>query len=112
MSLTQEKLNIYIAGPMRGFPNLNRESFYNAESKLNSDGIWITHNPARWDEDLNLCVEELQSKEEFYKALQRDLNSIFRCDCMFMLRGWERSEGAKLEHALAIALNLTIMYQQ
>lgn len=30
---------------------------------------------------------------------------------MYMLKGWEKSSGAKAEHALAVALGLEIMYQ-
>lgn len=106
-----KKLNIYIAGPMRGYPDLNRDQFYAAALKLESAGIYEVHNPAEWDESLNLAPEDLYKGEEFAKAMKRDILAIFNCDCIFMLRGWERSEGARLEHSLAILLGIIIMYQ-
>lgn len=105
------KLNTYIAGPMRGHNNLNREAFYMAENYLNATNIHDTHNPAKWDEDLGLTTEDLEKPDEVSKALQRDLNAIFDCDCIYMLRGWEKSAGAKLEHELAVVLGMTILYQ-
>ena len=109
--MPEVKLNIYIAGPMRGHPDLNRRSFHDAESYLNSKNIYITHNPAKWDEELDISIEDLYGKAELSKALRRDLDAIFECDCMFMLRGWEKSDGAKLEHGLATMIGLTIIYQ-
>ena len=41
------KLRIYIAGPMRGLKNLNKDQFFKAEKLLNNKGIYITQNPAR-----------------------------------------------------------------
>ena len=37
-----------------------------------------------------------------------DLEIIRRCDAIFMLPRWEQSEGAKLEHALAVKLGIPI----
>ena len=105
------KLRIYIAGPMRGLKDLNRERFFEAESYLNNKGIYITQNPARWDDESGLSVEDLCCKTELSKAFRRDLNAIFECNCVYMLRGWEKSEGARLEHALATMINLVIIYQ-
>jgi len=37
---------IYIAGPMRGYKNLNLKAFFDAEKKLKKDG-WVVINPAK-----------------------------------------------------------------
>ena len=51
------------------------------------------------------------SKEELRDALLRDIEAVFESDCIYMLRGWERSEGARMEHALAVALGMSIQYE-
>ena len=51
------------------------------------------------------------TKLDLRKALKRDVDLIFECDCMYMLWGWEKSEGARMEHALATALGMKVYYQ-
>ena len=104
---TKEPLVIYIAGPMRGHDDGNYPAFYEAEKMLESKGIWDTINPARLDDELSNGYGVVDFKE----ALKRDIDEIFEADAMYMLRGWERSEGARVEHALAIYLGLSIQYQ-
>tara|TARA_R110002051_G_C8571155_1_gene475814 strand:- start:396 stop:734 length:339 start_codon:yes stop_codon:yes gene_type:complete len=111
MNTDTEKLNIYIAGPMRGLPDLNRAEFHVAAYKLEMDGIYQVHNPAEWDENLGLTAEDLCTKKELLKAMKRDMLAIFDCDCIYMLRGWEQSAGARLEHSLATFMGIIIMYQ-
>jgi hypothetical protein len=105
----REPLVIYIAGPMRGHEDDNYPAFYEAEEMLRAKGIWLPVNPARMDEEL---VKFGDIVEVDYKlALKRDIDEIFEADAMYMLKGWEKSEGARVEHALAIYLGLSIMYQ-
>ena len=111
MSLDTKLLNIYVAGPMRGYVNNNHDAFDRAEKLLRSKGIWNPVNPARVDRDEGVDPSDDMTKKELKEALKRDVNLIFSCNCMYMLLGWERSEGARMEHALAVALGLGIQYQ-
>jgi hypothetical protein len=43
--------------------------------------------------------------------LRGDLEILARCDAVYMVKGWENSEGAKAEHDLARSLGLTTIYQ-
>ena len=101
------KLKIYIAGPMRNYPDNNYPAFYEAEKFLEGKKVWDIVNPARMDDELYADVSSIDYKE----ALKRDLDEVFKCDAMYMLRGWESSQGAIVEHALAVYLNLYINYQ-
>jgi hypothetical protein len=105
------KLAVYIAGPMRGYPSNNHKEFDRAERYLQSKKIWDPINPARIDREEGLDPENDMTKEELHMALKRDIKLVFDANCVFMLRGWERSEGARMEHALALALGLGIQYQ-
>ena len=111
MSLVKRTLRIYIAGPMRGYKNNNHEEFDKAEEQLLSKKFWYPVNPARIDRQAGVDPADNMSKLELKKALKRDVDLLFDCDGIYMLRGWEHSEGARMEHALATALNLGIHYQ-
>ena len=106
-----KKLKIYIAGPMRGYERNNHDAFNRAEKLLIKKGIWDPVNPARADREEGVDPDDDMSKLELKQALHRDVNLIFDCDCMYMLTGWGRSEGARMEHALALALSMAIHYQ-
>jgi len=90
---------IYIAGPMGGLPDLNFPAFHQAAEKLRRWGHFV-FNPAEHDQGS-------------YRAnLQIDLSWICgEAQAIFMLAGWEKSPGARAEHALAVALGLDIWYE-
>lgn len=78
--------------------------FYKAEELFVSNGHKIEDifNPAR--------LEEAGKRWEEYLA--RDLTWIFENKPMlYMLKDWEKSLGAKLEHAVAELWGLEICYQ-
>jgi hypothetical protein len=106
MKQMTDLIKIYIAGPMRGMENCNYPEFYKAEEDLNRKNIYQVVNPARMDDDSGLG-----QMSDYKNALKRDIDEIFEVDSMYMLRGWEKSEGARVEHALAVYLGLYILYQ-
>ena len=108
---TTKTLRIYIAGPMRGYENNNHDAFDMAERFLSSKRIWEPVNPAKVDREAGVDPSDNMTKLELKEALKRDVDLVFDCECMYMLRGWERSEGARMEHALATALGMGIQYQ-
>ena len=87
-------MKIYIAGPMSGLVNCNRDKF-NLMAECLTQGGHVVLNPATLPDGLSqadymaVCIAMLQ-----------------RCDAILMLNGWQGSEGAKAEHALAKKLGL------
>tara|TARA_Y100001970_G_C13702776_1_gene588005 strand:+ start:127 stop:471 length:345 start_codon:yes stop_codon:yes gene_type:complete len=104
-------LKVYIAGPMRGIKDFNRKEFNKAEKFLKKLGIYDPINPARLDKESGMSDADLISRDGLRKAMKRDVDALFECDAVFMLLGWERSEGALIEHRLATMLGMTILYQ-
>jgi hypothetical protein len=104
---------IYIAGPMRGFKNLNHSAFFAAEANLSASRRYrMIYNPARMDEEAQHYMEDDPSTEDLRACLRRDVTAILDdCDAIYMLRGWEYSLGAVLEHKIAVALKLRIIYE-
>lgn len=88
----------YIAGPMSGLPNFNRDAFNAAAAKLTTAGHTAL-NPATLPDGLS-------------QAQYMDIClAMLRCAThVQMLRGWDDSRGAFAERALALKLGLTVEY--
>lgn len=109
--MTKAPSNIYIAGPMSGIINYNAHEFNQADKMWKARG-WTTFNPIK--SPMSRLVQEghLTGQEAYRKCLQLDLEWITTtADAIYMLSGWERSPGAKAEHATAVAIGLKIIYQ-
>jgi hypothetical protein len=117
--------SIYLAGPMSGYPQLNREAFEETAEALREGG-WsvfspLEHDIEKWGEGwINANDGSKESLEKAKKEYSFDLRSAlgtdlrYIClyaDAIFMLKGWEKSLGARAEHATATALGLEIIYQ-
>ena len=116
-------MRVYIAGPMQGYPKFNFPAFDKAAEVLRNSGH-VVFNPADKDRERHgqdfgeqsvagsIAEAEKVSGFSLREALAVDTNWICReADAIYMLKGWERSGGARAEHALASALRLYIMYQ-
>lgn len=92
---------IYIAGPMTGYENFNFQAFDSAELELVA-ACWYVENPTKYG------IVEGATWEDYMLSC---LGQISKCGSMYMLKGWEKSRGAVIEHDLAQKLGLTIIYQ-
>lgn len=88
---------IYIAGPISGLPNFNRDAF-NAEAHRLLGLGHVALNPA-------ILPDGLEQHE--YMAICIEM--VKMADQLVMLPGWDRSAGARAEHALAIKLGKAII---
>ncbi|WGL54482.1 DUF4406 domain-containing protein [Kluyvera intermedia] len=93
-------MKIYIAGPMTGHPDFNRPAFYSVAEDLRDQGYTVL-NPAILPDGLS-------------QAQYMDICiAMLRCaDGIYLLEGWETSEGAQVEAMLAAKLNLEITKQE
>ena len=83
---------VYVAGPMTGLPDYNRQAFRDAAAQLRSEG-YIVYSPIEMDDGQD-C--ETWRWEDY---LSRDIQFILQSDAqvVFALPGWDRSRGAQLE---------------
>ena len=92
-------MKIYIAGPMTGYENYNRPMF-NAVAQQMLSGGHVALNPATLPDGL--------SQREYMDICL----AMLRCaDAIHMLHGWQESDGAVAEHAMAKKLGIKISYQ-
>jgi len=100
-------MTIYISGPMKDVPNLNREMFAATAEILRERGYSVI-NP----HDLTPARLPDESDAEFYeRCMQIDLEALEkRCDSIALLPGWEASKGACRELLRALELGKKVMH--
>lgn len=104
---------IYVAGPMRGYAHYNFDAFDAAAYMLRADG-WAAISPTELDRVYEGWgqhpPEDFVVTPEFKRrCIERDLKAILECDAVYLLHGWEESEGTAAELALAVFLDLEII---
>lgn len=91
---------VYLSGPITNEPNYMK-NFDAAETELSKMVTVI--NPAKIGEQIkSLPYEDI---------LDIDLKILTHCDAIYLLRGWENSNGAVTELSYAKAAGLKIIYQ-
>lgn len=88
---------IYIAGPMTGHPNFNREAFHDAAHQLRAAGYHVI-SPA---ETPRPCQDP--SWVDWTRA---SLKRMLDADAIALLPGWHKSRGASLEYHVATTLGM------
>jgi hypothetical protein len=92
----------YIAGKMTGIKDYNYPAFYEAEERLTALGHRCM-NPARLSAPLGM-----DAKWEEY--MRNSLKHLMDCEGIALLPNWEDSRGARLEHTIAVALGMAVLY--
>lgn len=86
-------MKVFISGPMKGYPNFNKEAFDQAEKELIQQGYTV-FNPAWMD-----------FSGEWTKQDKRAIDAAImsRCDAVYQLPGWDGlgNSGSRMECAFA-----------
>jgi hypothetical protein len=98
---------IYISGRITGNKNW-KEEFNQAEKYLRSCTNDDIINPL----GLSAIVEELFSTPKWRDYMKVCVRELLHCDTIYMLLGWRRSKGARLERKIAKAFGMKIIYQR
>ncbi|EIT0628895.1 DUF4406 domain-containing protein [Escherichia coli] len=96
---SERKPVVFIAGPMTGYHNFNRDEF-NAEARILEERGFTVLNPA-------ILPDGLQHEQ----YLQITLSMLEQADAVFLMNGWEKSTGATREFDRACELGLLFLYQ-
>jgi len=91
-------MKVYISGKISGIEREARKEFAKAELLLALNG-YEPINPFNLDHDHD------NSWEEYMKV---DIEAMLKCQAICMLKGWQESEGAKIEHTLASSLGFRV----
>lgn len=89
------KMKVYISGAISNNPNY-KEEFAAAEKLLKKHGFEVV-NPTSLGEVDGWTWEDYMKK---------DIKLLVDCDAIYLIDGWEKSKGARLEAKLASWLDL------
>lgn len=95
-------MKIYLAGPMRGYPDDNREAFAKARERLRGRGhvVFCPHAIER--------ATYVDGNGSLLHSIKSDLLCIEHAEAIALLPGWEGSCGATLELAYAQFLGMPV----
>jgi Domain of unknown function (DUF4406) len=93
---------IYVAGPMTGIESFNFPAFNAKADELRNYG-WTVLNPAD---------HGILEGAQWGDYLRFDIGLLGTCEAICMLPGWTKSKGARLEHSIAVALDMTILFSE
>lgn len=93
-------MNIYLAGPMRGYDELNFPAFRAAAADLRAKGhlVFDPSENAAPDADIRQCMA---------------VDTAWICahaDAVALLPDWEKSRGARAERMLAEAIGIDLIF--
>lgn len=97
---------IYISGPYNGSTAFdiarNIRNAYDVRDDLITKG-WAVICPHANTANTN--------NDNAYTYFHMQATILSRCDAIYMLRGWEESEGAQMEHQMAKDFGIAVYYQ-
>ncbi|MCK9601337.1 MAG: DUF4406 domain-containing protein [Sphaerochaeta sp.] len=91
-------MRIYIAGPMTGYPDYNRDAFEVAAIALRLHGH-EPHNPRE---------SAVPDDAPWSDHLRADIANLIAQEAVAVLPGWECSRGAALEVHIARAIGMNV----
>lgn len=94
-------MTVYISGPITGVLDY-KEKFGLIEASLKLEG-YETINPAKVNLGENATWEDY---------MRHDIKSLCDCDAIFMMKGWQRSKGARVENYMAKKLGLLVINER
>lgn len=95
---------IYISGPISGLPlDRVKENFRKAKTDL-AVGYCLGGE----FEPVNPLNNGLPTNATWEEHLRADLRLLLDCDAIYMLEGWEKSRGARIEYFLGVTIGLDI----
>ena len=96
-------MKIYISGQITGLPlEVAKNNFKEAEQYLIHSRC-LPINP--------FSISHGTDNPTWEDFMVADIRELFKCDGIYMLKGWQNSKGARIEHAIALELGIRIFYQ-
>ena len=95
---------VYISGAIAGMDlKERREAFAQAAERIARMGL----------RPVNPFDNGVPQEAHWREHMRADIRMLLTCQYIYMLRGWEQSKGAKLEHDVATSCGLRVLlYEQ
>ena len=110
--IVPEADSIYVGGPMRGHDLFNFPAFDAAAARLREWG-WSVYSPAEHDRAIGFDPNTGLADQEYSLegAFRWDIGIIAAVAAIYLLEGWQDSQGAQLEHRAADMCGLKIYFE-
>lgn len=104
-----KKPRIYLSGPMTIDVKNFDDHFQKAEDYFTKLG-WDVVNPAK-DKSVDFPEDIRWTTEAWKEYIKRDIELVYGCDAICLLKGWEESKGAMIELITAYKCNLFVSFE-
>ena len=91
---------MYLSGPISNVPGYNHDLFNGVATEFRMAGFEVCNPAEFFDGDVT------RSRKEY---MRESFKYLLEADTVVLLPGWQNSEGAKIEAAMAAQLDLTIV---
>lgn len=99
-------MKIYVSGPITGNPEWE-EQFLTAEKLLRKEGHAVVS-----PREIYIAMRKKEEKEPAYSDLMKtDIIELLSCEAIYLLKGWPKSRGAKVEMLVAEICGLDVIRQ-
>lgn len=96
------KTRIYISGPISGYDlDERRKTFRQVANYLSILGY----------EPVNPFDNSLPQPGDYEQHMRADIEELLSCDCIYLLQGWEKSRGSRLELDIAVACGIDVRHE-
>lgn len=95
-------MRIYLCGPVSGTEG-SRERFRRAELAMSREGFEVV-NPVK-------IVGKLPEGVSYREIMELCIHLLDMCEMIFLMEGWEYSNGCNAEVAHALAKKITVTYE-
>lgn len=100
---------IFLSGPMTGYPHYNFARFDELATEFRRLGFEVV-NPAEIGRKFDM--KKVAKSQDLYYQMTEEVQSKERtCNAIFLMNGWERSVGVRLELKTAIDNAFTILVE-
>lgn len=103
-----KKHKLYIAGPINGMPDGNKDGFEHMAKILKERGHeYINPREKGWKE-----ADIPEGMDLWTYMMKLSLQEMMDCDGIILLKGWEESKGAMIEYQLARDLGMPTYFEE
>ena len=106
-------MKVYISGKITGLPiEEAKQNFKNAADYLKSEGYEPVNPMELNGHDAILKNENLTDWFKWCAHMKIDICALMDCDMIYLLPDWRESQGARIEHDIALKVGISAFYDK
>lgn len=94
-------MKVFLSGPMTGHEDFNYPAFARAAAELRGRGFDVVSPHELFGGD---------TSQPWDWYMRKSIAALVECDGVVLLPDWSHSRGARIEHQLAVAIDMRVMW--